>query len=234
MNTGVYGIYYNQRLIYIGSAALSFTKRWGQHLSELNHNKHVSTYLQNIVNKHGIDALTFQVLEHCASNACVSVEQVYLDSYFHEGLANTCSVAGSSLGVKKTEEQIEAMRLRSTEMWKNLEYRELQSTLKRGKSNSRKGTKLSDEHKSKLRKAWETSPPRLSSKGASDKRRTNPARKGRGKNGFEYTCYRKKTNNYIGRPPSLKTKIFDNQLDAYLYVYSQIAIHNNEYCEVRN
>jgi len=234
MNTGVYCIYYHERLIYIGSAAISFRKRWKQHINDLTKSRHPSRYLQNIFNKHGVAVLSFKILEFALPVDCIALEQIYLDSYFHEGLANTSPTAGSNFGVKKTHIQINAMRLRSKKMWENPEIREKIIKSKKGKPNGRKGIKFTNEHKANLKKNWNYSKPRWT-QFAKDKRKENPPKKGTGQTGLEYTTYIKSRNkyrvNYTKFP--IKRKQFTTLLEAYLYVYSQIAIYNKQYSVVR-
>jgi group I intron endonuclease len=83
--------------IYIGSAKnISF--RWNLHKRELSNKKHHSHKLQWHVNKYGIDDLQFIILEECALNDLLSIEQKYLDTlhpYFNE-----CKIAGSRLYIK--------------------------------------------------------------------------------------------------------------------------------------
>ena len=92
---GIYAIYHEakpQRL-YIGSTTQitadrpshrGFYKRFYDHTRELKQGKHHSKYLQNTVNKYGLDGLKFKILQICnkESQADIrSLEQEYLDKY---------------------------------------------------------------------------------------------------------------------------------------------------------
>ncbi len=96
-NPGIYEIVHNQSgKRYIGSS-VDMADRWGKHLSELRRGMHPCKPLQNAVNRYGIDAFTFRVLEHVGDVAeLLSREQWYLDNLVPE--YNICKVAGSALG----------------------------------------------------------------------------------------------------------------------------------------
>lgn len=90
---GVYSIHHDQKpdRLYVGSTTMmnkgrrshrGFYKRFYDHIRELKLNKHHSKYLQNTVNKYGIEGITFTILESC--NACSvkdirKLEQKYID-----------------------------------------------------------------------------------------------------------------------------------------------------------
>lgn len=269
LNTGVYGIYYQDKLIYVGSAAQSFKERWRIHKLGLSKNKHHSAYIQRIYNKHGIDVLIFKTLEICEPQDCIKLEQVYLDSYFHEGLANGSPSAGSMLGYKHTD----AARLNM-------------SKAKQGILNNRYGIRLSDDVKEKIGKSntgkqrTEELRKKLSvintGKLASNEAKVNmsqaqkriwsrPNQKEAArirfsgeKNPFYGKFHNLSTKEAIKNKKLEKSKLpyttksrnkwraqyhdkvnqikiyknCDTQLEAFLYVYSKLAILNKEYCEV--
>lgn len=90
---GIYKIYHVSKtdIFYIGSASgtmgkkkceLGFYKRFREHLKSLEKNKHNSRYLQNVVNKYGIEGLRFEIIEVIDSTDRVYIlerEQYYLD-----------------------------------------------------------------------------------------------------------------------------------------------------------
>jgi len=81
MKSGIYQIRNTlSNKCYIGSASNSFTKRWQNHRSELNLNKHHSVYLQRAWNKYGADVFVFEVLLYCDPENCLMYEQSFLDS----------------------------------------------------------------------------------------------------------------------------------------------------------
>lgn len=101
--TGIYKIQSKIKpsRIYIGSA-IDVLGRWSRHLQELKTNIHHSRKLQNHYNKYGKDDLEFSVLSGCTKEDLLRQEQFYLDSY--SPYFNTCKIAGSSLGIRHTEE----------------------------------------------------------------------------------------------------------------------------------
>lgn len=86
---------------YIGSA-IDIKKRWCQHRSQLNLGKHPNRYLQNAWNKYGEDVFEFSVLETCFVFILIFREQHYIDSI--KPKYNLSRTAGSTLGVKQSEE----------------------------------------------------------------------------------------------------------------------------------
>jgi group I intron endonuclease len=127
--------------IYIGSA-INVTRRWKCHLSDLRKNKHHSIKLQRHFNKYGENDLQFSVLRNCEKEYLIINEQSLIDicnPYF-----NICKIAGSPLGVKRSEEtkkkisKLHKGRIFSTERKKQM-------------SDYRKGKKLSKEHIEKLK-----------------------------------------------------------------------------------
>lgn len=91
---GIYKISHidKSNLFYIGSASSTFNgkkcqkgfyRRFLEHLRALEHNKHDSKYLQNVVNKYGIEGIRFEILEIVETedrNVILEKEQYYLDS----------------------------------------------------------------------------------------------------------------------------------------------------------
>ena len=116
MITGVYQIRnLKNGKLYIGSAAQvgGFHGRWKDHRSQLKRNCHHSIKLQRAWNKYGEASFIFEILEECEPELCIEREQYYLDtllfascddSRFNRLGYNICRVAGSSLGIKYTEE----------------------------------------------------------------------------------------------------------------------------------
>jgi group I intron endonuclease len=111
--TGVYKIYHINKpnIYYIGSATSirkwrkGFKERWKKHLTSLNTKTHHSIYLQNVINKYGIDGIRFEILEFCSPDMCLNSEQKWLDFYkpFKQNGYNTCKIAGNTLGYRFPE-----------------------------------------------------------------------------------------------------------------------------------
>ena len=93
---------------YIGSA-VNFNARWSTHKCALIKGRHHSIHLQRAWDKHGGDNFRFSVLEYCEPELLIETEQRYLDEHRPYGGAgyNIAPTAGSTLGAKRTREQIE-------------------------------------------------------------------------------------------------------------------------------
>lgn len=77
LSTGVYKITI-QNHVYIGSAAISFRKRWRQHQLDFIRDIHHSRFAQNAFNKYGI--ATFEIMELCPRELCIEREQWWIDT----------------------------------------------------------------------------------------------------------------------------------------------------------
>lgn len=99
LSTGVYKITI-QNHVYIGSAAISFRKRWRQHQLDFIRDIHHSRFAQNAFNKYGI--ATFEIMELCPRELCIEREQWWIDTLKPD--LNIQKIADSALGVKRTEE----------------------------------------------------------------------------------------------------------------------------------
>lgn len=155
------GIYCIKSLIddrlYIGSA-IRLKKRYNDHNQDLSKGKHKSPYLQNFVNKYGIDNLCFQILELCKPEDLIKSEQKWIDVYNDKNLLfNSCKIAGNTLGYKHTPETLKKMKNKKT----SDDTKQKQSAWQKGKSKPeelkekwgdgrRKGKIFSEEHKKKI------------------------------------------------------------------------------------
>lgn len=105
MTQSISGIYQIRNTInghrYIGSA-VDIQHRWSQHINYLRKGKHHSEHLQRAWDKYGAGAFVFEVIERCDVDQMIAREQHHLDTQQPE--YNTAPRAGSSLGVKHTEE----------------------------------------------------------------------------------------------------------------------------------
>ena len=63
---------------YIGSSK-DVAKRWLQHQSDLNADKHGNPYLQNAWNKYGARNFKFEIIEECSTEVQFEREQFYLN-----------------------------------------------------------------------------------------------------------------------------------------------------------
>lgn len=99
------GIYCIRNLIdgrfYIGSAARDITKRWKDHRKTLRADEHANFRLQAAWRFYGEDNFRFAVVEECSAEQCIAREQHFIDIFDPE--YNICRIAGSSLGLRRTE-----------------------------------------------------------------------------------------------------------------------------------
>lgn len=65
--------------LYIGSS-VDIYRRWKEHTTSLNNNKHHSPHLQYSWNKHGKDNFKFEIIEICCEDELLVREQYYIDS----------------------------------------------------------------------------------------------------------------------------------------------------------
>lgn len=111
--SGVYRItLINDNRCYIGSS-VDLGKRVRSHYTDLKSNIHTNSYLQRVWNKYGEDSFIFDILELCDRLEVLDKEQYWIDyyeSFSTENGFNLAPVAGSTLGLKKTEDQIENFR----------------------------------------------------------------------------------------------------------------------------
>lgn len=229
MNTGVYGIYYKDKLIYVGSAAVSFDHRWKMHLRELQKNYHHCSRLQNTFNKYG-NVFAFEILETCKPDKCITVEQVYLDSYYHTGLWNGTPTAGSCKGRKYTEKQKLNRSIQMKRIMSSASHREqIQASNKKTWSNP----ELKRQHSIIIRKTQACSEVRQKMSVMCLKRE----KKKQTFDKLEYVHKRRDSGLFQAQVKRggarIFVKTFKTALEAYLAAYSAIAIYNSEYCEVR-
>jgi group I intron endonuclease len=109
VQTGVYSIFNKiNNKQYVGSASVSFKRRWGLHRCLLNLGTHGNKHLQSAWTKYGEDSFSFVVLERCPPEKCVAREQFWIDKLNAANPLfgyNISPKAGSCLGMKLTQEQ---------------------------------------------------------------------------------------------------------------------------------
>jgi group I intron endonuclease len=133
------GIYVIQHLAsgrrYVGSA-VSFKKRWYEHVNALNAGRHHSSYLMRCWRKYGPDAFTFTVALYCDRENLLMYEQALIDFYRPE--FNSNPTAGSMLGFRMTAES-KAKLSAAAKRTKNFTGHRHTEESKRRISESRKG-----------------------------------------------------------------------------------------------
>lgn len=106
--TGVYKILNKTNgKFYIGSASVSFDRRWREHRSRLRTGIHQNRYLLAAWNKYGEASFEFLIIERCAPSLCLDREQYWLNltQCFKKEIGyNLSGDATGSLGVKWSEE----------------------------------------------------------------------------------------------------------------------------------
>jgi len=142
---------------YVGSAVNLRRRKW-IHFSSLNTGKHRNRYLQNYVNKSGLNVLKFFIIEHCGKESLIEREQYYINIIKPE--FNICKCAGNMLGFKHSEET--KQKISKTHRGKpnamqgrkhSRETRKKMSEINRGKNNGFYGKHHSEESKQKISKA---------------------------------------------------------------------------------
>ena len=102
---------------YVGSTIHKFGSRWGLHRHQLRNGIHENKHLQFAWTKYGEENFVFSVLAVCARPWCRTMENFYInkfDSANQEIGYNIHKIPDSSLGHKKTPEEIEKIRARMT------------------------------------------------------------------------------------------------------------------------
>jgi len=88
---------------YIGSAT-NLYKRCVYYIGDLRRETHANNYLQRAWDKYGSDVFVFEILEFVDDQTQLIVrEQHYIDTTKKELQYNMCRVAGSSLGIRRSE-----------------------------------------------------------------------------------------------------------------------------------
>jgi group I intron endonuclease len=138
---GKSGIYKIECLIdnkvYIGQS-VDTKRRLGTHKSKLRSNKHDNTYLQNYINKYGMENFTFEIIEICELDELDSKETywiAYYDSMDRSKGFNRES--GGSLNKQYSKERIESITGKGNPMYgkkQSSEFIELIRICNRGSS----------------------------------------------------------------------------------------------------
>lgn len=151
MNTGIYQItnLHNGKA-YVGSA-VSFRKRWKEHLRQLTNGNHHSAVMQRAWNKYGAAAFEFKKLLVCAKEDLLWFEQRAIDAL--KPAYNICKVAGSVLGYRHTPEAKAAAAQRATgntHRRGRKEPKEVCERISAGRKGKGIGRVLSEETKAKI------------------------------------------------------------------------------------
>lgn len=122
------GIYIIRNLVsgrcYVGSSQ-NVEKRWSTHKSTLSSGRHHSQALQRAWAERGPDSFSFELLEECLEADLVEREQAWIDDL--RPVYNSCPVAGSARGSKRSPETIERIRQSAIQRASCPEERELRA-----------------------------------------------------------------------------------------------------------
>lgn len=132
---GIYKIVDQKGRVYIGSSA-DLKARKSKHFTELQKGIHGNKKLQRVADKYGISSLVFSVIEYCERHLLISKEQSYIDQL--NPFFNICLVAGVSNGMAGKKHSEEVKRAIAEKVAGNT---------------NRRGAKISEESKNKMRLA---------------------------------------------------------------------------------
>lgn len=118
---------------YIGSA-INLDKRKYEHFRTLKNGSHKNRHFQNAYNKHGLDAFIFEVLEICDKFDVVLREQFYINLICPE--YNIAKVAGSTLGIRLTEEARQKLSIAHKGKTISQETRDKMGASRKGRTHS--------------------------------------------------------------------------------------------------
>jgi group I intron endonuclease len=105
---------------YIGSTN-NLIKRYYTHINHIRTNKNTCVKLIRAVNKHGEDNFKFEIVCECPTDKILETEQEYIDIL--QPHYNIAKIAGSNLGIKRTEEVKHKKSVSQKENWKDDAYR---------------------------------------------------------------------------------------------------------------
>jgi group I intron endonuclease len=136
---------------YIGSTT-NLKKRYYTHLYDIRKNKNTCVKLIRAVNKYEEHNFIFYIIEKCDISNLLNREQYYLDKLNPK--YNIAKIAGSNLGIKRTEETKLKKSISQIKNWSNDEYRKihlekLSKNWKKGSSH--KMAKITEEEVKKIK-----------------------------------------------------------------------------------
>lgn len=141
---------------YIGSTN-NLIKRYYTHIHDIRSNKNTCVKLIRAVNKYGEDNFKFEIVCECPTDKILQTEQQYIDTL--EPHYNIAKIAGSNIGIKRTEEVKRKKSVSQKENWKDESYRtkHLENLSKNWKTGSNhKMAKLTEEQVIEIKKQLST------------------------------------------------------------------------------
>lgn len=130
---------------YIGSST-NLYKRYYTHLNHMRTSRKTCVKLNRAVQKHGEENFKFEIIARCPVEYVLKLEQWFLINLNPK--YNIAKIAGSNLGVKRSEEVRAKRSLIQKENWKNDDYKKhhlekLSSNWKKGSAHH--GAKINDD-----------------------------------------------------------------------------------------
>ena len=147
----------NQRPYYYVGQTSDFYRRRREHKHELKKGKHCNTFLQRVVDAHGLCNTKIELLEKCHPDELNTSEQWWLDEMFgYKNVVNAVPHATSNRGYRKSPESCAAQSARQKGINNpcygrvaSAEERELRSLMMRGVGNPFYGKTHSADYKTK-------------------------------------------------------------------------------------
>ena len=133
-------------VVYIGQSIDIYT-RWKQHKTQLKHNRHTNSYLQNIYNKYGVDTFNYEVLEVCSLKNIDERERFWISFYGGVESKRNCNWESGGHHHKKFSIELKQRQSLSHKGQHSSPNTEFQ----KGIIPWNKGKKTSEESKEKLR-----------------------------------------------------------------------------------
>lgn len=146
MKSGVYKLVANNGDVYIGGTK-NLKSRQKNHFYTLQKGIHHNPLLQKYANEHGVDSLTFEVIEYCSEQDIVSREQYYMDAL--KPAFNIAKEAKHPNAWKGRHHTLDAKRKLSIATSSRPGYQHTKES-KAKISNGNKGKKRSEEYKKRL------------------------------------------------------------------------------------
>jgi len=113
MVSAIYAIVNNvTRDMYVGSA-IAVNRRWSRHSHDLRKNVHACKHLQNAFNKYGTSTFDWEIVEFVDDKKDLIVKEQFWINFFKPAY-NKRKIADSCLGLKRSDEAKEKMRLAQT------------------------------------------------------------------------------------------------------------------------
>lgn len=105
--------------VYIGKS-ISIGRRWNEHTSDLNSNRHGNEYLQNAWNKYGAENFTFELVEECDEDTLHLKEIEWINTFSTTTRSYGYNLKSEDESGKLTEETRQHLREKAYQMYNRL------------------------------------------------------------------------------------------------------------------